>query len=419
MRYLFGDSTPFPLPFDFLRTLEAFMMAGTRVVLLEHRTRKLAHDRLVEHGARAEGVETLERFHDSVLRSMNAAAVPQHAYAVDYARRLAESATSLVSEQRREVEQARERDAARIADERASTNEEVAGHLRTFFRTARLPTLDTRLTTTLVDGRPDASALLAHPGGVGVSFTLSTSKAASWNAPRKLSELAGHLELMVGIKKSWLGGKVSREPVRLDDWVIGWAELGDSGAKIALRRKVDQKDTLVFELRRDLGALSAQVTHPGDPNAELLSSAAEPADLPHLERLWTALRATFDDILEERASITGITLDGADAIASGLGQELVERLVTVLAPTALEVARRSPNARELSLKREGSDGRREEFYLKRDQLIETLQPLPREGRAVFAPLGLDGWVPVATVRPPAVTLGDSREELTSLDLEEA
>ena len=82
------------------------------------------------------------------------------------------------------------------------------------------------------------------------------------------------------------------------------------------------------------------------------------------------------------------------------------------------MARRSPNARELSLKREGSDGRREEFYLKRDQLIEALQPLPREGRAVFAPLGLDEWVPAATMRPPVVSIGESREELTSLDLEE-
>src|SRR5277367_52670 len=186
MKYLFGDSTPFPLPFDFLRTLEAFMTAGTRVVLLEHRARKLAEDRILEHAARTKGLEALERFHESVLRAVNGAAVPQHPYAVDYARRLAESATSLVSEQRRDVQQAHDQDAARTADERASTNEEVAGHLRTFFRAARLPALETRLTTTLVDGRPDASALLAHPGGVGVSFTLGTAQAPSWSAPRKL-----------------------------------------------------------------------------------------------------------------------------------------------------------------------------------------------------------------------------------------
>src|SRR6185369_7995458 len=95
--------------------------------------------------------------------------------------------------------------------------------------------------------------------------------------------------------------------------------------------------------------------------------------------------------------------DGEDVIELGLGQRLVERLVGVLAPTALEVARRSPNARELSLKREGEGGRREEIYLKRDQLLGALEPLPHGGRAIFAPLGLDDWVPSATTRPPPVS----------------
>jgi hypothetical protein len=250
-----------------------------------------------------------------------------------------------------------------------------------------------------------------------VSFTLGTAKAPAWSAPRKLSELAGHLELTVGIKKSWIGSKISREPVRLDDWVVGSAELGDTTATIAVRKKPDQKDTLIFKLRREEGVFTAGVDHPGDPNAELVPSAAEAEDLPHLERLWTALAATFDEILEERTAITAVSLDGEDVFERRLGQKLVERLVTVLAPTTLEVARRSPNQHELSLKREGDSGRREEFYLKRDHLLEGLQPLPHDGRAVFAPLGLDSWVPATTMRPPEVAPGRV-EELMSIDLEE-
>ena len=289
--------------------------------------------------------------------------------------------------------------------------------LRTFFQTARLAVQSTRLATTLVDGRPDARASLVHPGGIGVSFTIGTAKAPAWSAPRKLSELGGHLELMVGIKKSWIGSKISLEPLRLDDWVVGSAELDDTTATIAVRKKPDQKDTLIFKLRREQGGFAADVEHPGDPNAESVPAAAETADLVHLERLWTALAATFDGILEDRAAITAVTLDGEDVFEGRLGEKLVDRLVTVLAPTTLEVARRSPNQHELSLKRESSDGRREEFYLKRDNLLEGLQPLPREGRAVFAPLGLDSWVPATTVRPPEVAPGRT-EELMSIDIEE-
>jgi hypothetical protein len=419
MRYLFGDSTPFPFAFDFLKTLEIFMKVGTRVVMLEQGMRKTAEETFAAQAERATGLEALEKFHQHVMWAVSQAPGPGHAFASEYSQRLLEHAASLVEEQRRSAQQAHERDAARTASERTRVNDEVAAELHTFFREARLPPLETRLMAALVDGRPEAAARQVHPGAIGVSFSLNTAKAAAWQAPRKLGDLAGHIELVVGIKKSWIGGKVTREPVRLDDWVVGSTELRESSATIAIRKKPDQKDTLVFELRRDLGAVAADVSYPGDPNATLVPAAAEPSDLPHLERLWTGLRAMFDEIFEERSAISGITLDGEDPLPRGQGQDLIERIVSVLAPTTLQIARRSPNARELSLKREGSDGRREEFYLTRSDLLAQLQPLPREGRAVFAPLGLDDWVPTTSMPPPPVRVPEARVELTSLDLEDA
>ena len=104
MRYLFGDSTPFPLPFDFLRTLEAFMSAATRVVLLEHQARKLSEETFTQQQARAKGLETLSRFHETVLRTFSEAVMPQHPYAIAYAQKMAERAVALVTEQRRAVQ---------------------------------------------------------------------------------------------------------------------------------------------------------------------------------------------------------------------------------------------------------------------------------------------------------------------------
>jgi hypothetical protein len=402
MRYLFGDSTPFPLPFDFLRTLEAFMVAGTRVILLDHKAQALADEALAARQERAQGLETLAGLHQSVHRSLRERAVPQHPYAIDYATRLTEQAVALFHERRRIVKASDEEDDAHARAERVRVNEEIATHLSAFFKIARLPVTETRLYTALVDGRPDARASTAHPGGIGVAFTLDTAKAPGWSAPRKVGDLGLHAELKVAIKKSFFGGKVTREPLRIDEWVIGSADLDPTSATIALRKKPDQKDTLIFKIRRDGEAIYADVENPGDPNAGILPTFCDPGDLPHLEQLWTAVAATFDAILEQRTSITKLSLDSEDANERGLGRKVVERLVMVLGPTVLELVRRSPNPRELSLKLEGDGGRREELYLKRDELVGMLQPLPHAGRAVFAPLGLDDWVPAVTVRPPAV-----------------
>jgi hypothetical protein len=79
----------------------------------------------------------------------------------------------------------------------------------------------------------------------------------------------------------------------------------------------------------------------------------------------------------------------------------------MFAPTVREIAKRSPNEFELSLKQENDSGRREEIYLRKEQLVSNLQPLSSVGREVFAPLGLDTWVPGLTTAPPPVAVTHS------------
>jgi hypothetical protein len=100
--------------------------------------------------------------------------------------------------------------------------------------------------------------------------------------------------------------------------------------------------------------------------------------------------------------VVRIDLDGKDVYKNHLGLALVSRLVKTFAPIVEEITTRSPSEAELSLKREDDSGKREELYLRREELLKKLQPLNAEGRGYFAPLGLDDWVPTLTVRPPDV-----------------
>ena len=82
---------------------------------------------------------------------------------------------------------------------------------------------------------------------------------------------------------------------------------------------------------------------------------------------------------------------------------LVERMVALFAPTVAEITARSPNPHELSLKRETDEGKREELYLRREELHRKMEPLPAEGRRIFGPLGLEAWMPGVTQAPPPVS----------------
>src|SRR5512135_2133179 len=97
MRYLFGDSAPFPLGYNFLETLEAFMEAATRIVQLDLESANLKRQIDEIATGRMKGLEALEQFHTVVMRAVqDTAQKVQHASALDYARNVADYASRYV-----------------------------------------------------------------------------------------------------------------------------------------------------------------------------------------------------------------------------------------------------------------------------------------------------------------------------------
>jgi hypothetical protein len=202
-----------------------------------------------------------------------------------------------------------------------------------------------------------------------------------------VGEFASGLDLMVGKKKSLFKRTTQPEAVHLDEYIVSGFDLSDDTAEIKLRRKVtDPVESFVFQLQRTDEELLAVVDHPGD--SEEGSGILDPADRAHLERLWQLLRAGVADALGHKERLVSAELDGKDLFDQAGPVPLIERVVKMIAPTVLEVSRRSPNPQELSLKVENDGGRREEIYLKKEELLSKLEPLGERERQLFAPLAL-------------------------------
>src|SRR3954464_14662734 len=115
MRYLYGDSTPFPLGYNFLTTLEAFMTASTRIVQLDVEGQLIAKQRDDLAQNRVKGLEALEQFHNVVMRAVqDTAQKVQHQHALEYARNVAESATQYIEEHRRTTLGSNERESIKL-----------------------------------------------------------------------------------------------------------------------------------------------------------------------------------------------------------------------------------------------------------------------------------------------------------------
>jgi hypothetical protein len=395
-RYLYGDSAPSPLRFNFLATLELFVATASRAVVLEKEARDIDDAaRQVMH-ERARAVESLERFHRSVMHALrDSSSRSVDAFAHDYARTINEAAVRFVDAANASILAENERELARARADSDRRRLDVRALVESFFQHATLPAIDARFSLALGEGREpknELGAILTYEGGIVCGYTLSSDGKTGldeWRHPRKVSEFASGIDLAVGARKSWFKKTAERDVVHLDDLFLGGFILGDDAAEIRLRRRPDQKDVLFLKIQRVDTDLVAHVQVGQDNEAEgPQSSAVDGQDRVQLERLWQLLRSRAATALASRDRVTAIHLDFEDVFEKHLVPKLLERVVDVMAPTVHEIARRSSNTHELSLKVESDLGQREEIYVKKEDLVRKLEPLGLEERRLFAPLAL-------------------------------
>src|SRR6476646_3780094 len=118
MRFLYGDSAPFPLGYNFLATLEVFMTSATRIVMLESEARDMSRQAEELAVGRMKGLEALDQFHNVVMRAVrDTAQKVQHAHALEYAQKVAEFASHYVDDHRRTTMGASERESMQVRSE--------------------------------------------------------------------------------------------------------------------------------------------------------------------------------------------------------------------------------------------------------------------------------------------------------------
>jgi hypothetical protein len=408
MRYLYGDSAPFPQQYNFLQTLETFVAAATRASRLDAEARAI-QDRTAETAVqRAKSVVALEAYHQQVARQIQeSAGLSSEPQVVEYARQVIDLAMRFVEDAKRMcvVTAEREQASARVEVERRKS--EIRDAIQGFLLVGRLSILESRVTMSLVDGKNDVSAVFTHPDGIITAFTLSVAGSPAWQVPRKVSDFAGGVDLMIGVKKSLFKRTIAPEAVHLDEYILSGFDMTDDAAEIRLRRKIaDPRDAFIFKLKRVDTEILAEVQRPTEVEAESGPPAVDSGDRQQLERLWQLVRAGVADVLAHKERLISVSLDGQDLFEQGLAIPFIERLLRLLSPTVNEIARRSPNASELSLKTEDDSGRREEIYAKKEDLAAHIEPLGEREKALFLPLKLlrEQWGSLPTVvisSPPA------------------
>src|SRR5688572_11022278 len=109
MRFLYGDSAPFPHRFNVLTTLDRFVTAGARVVELEIEARRMTMAAAAAAQERTRSLGVLDEFHEAMARAISeAGSRNKEPRTQEYATELVAHAVRLMEAARRNVEDANE-----------------------------------------------------------------------------------------------------------------------------------------------------------------------------------------------------------------------------------------------------------------------------------------------------------------------
>jgi hypothetical protein len=388
MAFLYGDSTPSPLESNFLEFLRDALDFS---VIVLHADANIEAIRRRKHASARSAEEEVERL-QAFGRVVTAAI--QDAPKGDADSETSRCAAQLSIASSDAVSASTDAVNRTLAEEIAQAEADEAAQREASFKALEALLLphaptDARLTTSVerqIDGSYTVSLRGESATGLAWRFELTLPEGHVLQSIAPLDRLEPQLEFQAPEQTGWLKKEVKPRPQRLERYVL--AESSDDGTQIVLKLLASGGeqgfDFIVTPTSSDV--VATRKGKEGDLAFDLSDE-----DAPKIVSLAEKLRGALAELKEGR--LVEATFDSGDFRAHPVFKEVVERLVSQMAPTVQEIARHSLTQTELVIRRLLSNERREEIFVTKSTLREKYAALPREQRSMFDAFGFDTLPP--------------------------
>ncbi len=401
MRYLFADSTPFPLPQNFLATLCAGTDACVAILKAEElvdecnrvvresevkATRELAQLSALAHrvdGALGGGVLPPAADGSEGPGSSRATSNPGEGALA----KIREQAWATLDQARSDVLKARDqRIAAAIS---VAPRSLVLPALSTFLSAHELPETawGIRWTAGLGGAATRAELYARTPFGLEAAFEVAIPAGHVWARPAQVRLLG--MQAAISMIKKPLVGKARPTVVKLDELFVTHVVLTADRASMRLcksSKSPSEGIEFVFGGEGSAEVTATRVDRAGYPLGE--GARLSRADAAGIHRLWNRVTATLGGLVAYRTKATTAKLGGVLVSEVPRPEVVAAAIVRALAPYVREIASRTTTPRELSLKRELGDGCREELFITYDTVLERAKDLNSSHQELFDMFGL-------------------------------
>lgn len=381
-RVLYGDSSPFPYGIDFLDATRA--LVDCCVAML---TAQGTIDQCLQRSAQLEQALKGERWRlDELLLAVRKAT----STFTDAPPRVGESAAQVLATARTIVERERAeldrqlRSAVNLAGGGVDEACSAAYQALEALLLAHIPP-DTAVAWRVAadDDGYDAQVHLATRFGLDAQFGVAVPDAHRFGRARRVADLQGGTT----VRAPRPGRPGAVHAVSLDKLFLSELLVEPERIVLFLRKNPRSGPGYRVEVHgRDEQTAIEPLDELGQPDGNGVELTYDDRE-PLIALASAVLDASFDLVLR-RQLMTAASLDRQSLRDRYEPREVCARLLGAYGPIVAEIGRRSGSPRELTLRKDVGNGRREAVFVTRAELLEKIGRLPAGLRAPFAPLGL-------------------------------
>ena len=391
MRYLYGDSSSFPLNQNFVLTLASATDCAVRLLEVEARigeAQQISEDADVAAAAETADIDQLERRVGKALSQRehlsNATAKVAEQVVAASSAQFARARVGVKSWREETVRQAFE--GCGPAAVMAPINQFMVRH--------ELPytAWGLRWKAGVGDEPVQAQVYAIMQRGLTATLSVAIPPKHPWAQPVRVSSLERQLIIRL-MGKSWLGRPKLKDEHLERYYVTRITRTNERHALVLSKRAKEPSDGMLITLR-DSDVKRITVTRlDRDDNPVGEPAALDGVDGQMIKRLWRRIEETIADLIDHRYQLLAATLYGKRVTELDSPAPVATAIIQSIAPLVRDLQRHSRTPGELQLKRDLGDGRREELFISNDDVIRKYARLSPDHRRLFECYGLEAATP--------------------------
>ncbi len=394
MKYLFGDSTEFPMQIDFLRLANNFIDTSVKVVTLENSVLEMKED-----------INEKRRYMDSVLAEMDGFLLTvdnaiseavtksrEKEMIARYAQKSRESLKRIIEDGKAKFSDETSQKIAQLEEQIKGTNEDSRKIMEAFFIQDPIPVINKKFVIKITEKGNSANVLAGCEGNVSYMFEIALSDQLFWKWHVRARDFVRGIEIPARMKKPFLKKEAVPEIVNLDDYYLSDLVLSGKELEVVFRKNLNNASER-FRLKMNMvGEFTVEVFHAVDngteKNLQDVEELKDALNIPDLRELGEKIIEEVNNLYQKKQRLVSLCLSSKDVFEDNLMFDLMQKVAEIFAPTVAEIKSHSPSREELSLKAEDETGKRSEIYLKKSQAGEKLGEIKEKGDRLFGILGI-------------------------------